>query len=145
VLAPLMAAAGDVDAEFVLTLGGGDVSLLGQLPGNVRFVEWAPLDALLENCSAIIHHGGSGTTMTAATAGIPQCVIPQGSYQHADVDVIAHRGFGIIADAGSLGTSECQTLLKDESMREAAWQVRDELLAMPAPSALVPNLLDLAG
>jgi UDP:flavonoid glycosyltransferase YjiC (YdhE family) len=143
VLAPLIAQAGSVDAEFVLTLGGGDPALLGTLPDNVRIVEWAPLDALLETCAAVIHHGGSGTSMTAVATGVPQCVLPQGSYQHADVDVIADRGVGMIADAATLGASECQTLLKDDAMRAAALQARDEMRSMPSPAELVPRLVDL--
>lgn len=143
VLAPFIAAVGGVDAEFVVTLGGGDAGLLGPLPPNVRVVEWAPLDALLETCAAVVHHGGSGTTMTAMNAGIPQCVIPQGSYQHTDVDLLERRGIGIVADPISLGAAECQTLLKDESLRDAALRARDELRAMPAPSDLVPKLVDL--
>ncbi|GAA2617479.1 DUF1205 domain-containing protein [Actinomadura fulvescens] len=144
VLAPLMAAAGAVDAEFVLTLGGGDVSLLGTLPPNVRVVEWAPLDALLETCEAVIHHGGSGTSMTAIQSGIPQCVLPQGSYQHSDVDVIAELGIGFLADAASLGAAECYTLLKDDAMRDAARRARDEMRSMPAPAEVVPRLAELA-
>ncbi|BDM71256.1 glycosyl transferase [Streptomyces nigrescens] len=144
-LSPLMTAAGGVDAEFVVTLGGGDVALLGDLPDNVRTVEWAPLDALLETCTAIIHHGGSGTTMTAIAAGIPQCVIPQGSYQHTDVGVVARLGTGIVAEAETLGARECRTLLTDEGMRKAAARAREELLTMPAPAELVPRLAALAG
>ncbi|TDC41955.1 DUF1205 domain-containing protein [Actinomadura sp. KC345] len=145
VLRPLIAAAGGVDAEFVVTLGGGDATLLGPLPDNVRTVEWAPLDALLESCAAIVHHGGSGTTMTAVAAGIPQCVLPRGSYQQTGGEVIPRRGIGLIADADSIGAAECQALLKDEGMRDAAEQAREELRSMPSPAELVPELVGFAG
>ncbi|RAY12695.1 hypothetical protein DPM19_24195 [Actinomadura craniellae] len=143
-LAPLLAAAGGVDAEFAVTLGGGDAALLGELPPNVRIVEWAPLDVLLETCSAVIHHGGSGTTMTAVAAGIPQCVLPRGSYQQTGGDLLPRRGIGIVSEPESVGVTECQTLLKDEALRDAARQARDELLSMPAPADLVARLAGLA-
>ncbi|MFG2760510.1 nucleotide disphospho-sugar-binding domain-containing protein [Streptomyces wuyuanensis] len=145
VLAPLIAAAGEVDAEFVLTLGGGDVELLGELPGNVRAVEWVPLGPLLETCSGIVHHGGSGTLLTALTLGVPQCVIPEGGYQQANAGVLVGSGAGFAVDADKLGAGECRRLLEDGELRAAAGVMREELRrTMPSPASLVPRLEELA-
>jgi UDP:flavonoid glycosyltransferase YjiC (YdhE family) len=37
---------------------------LGPLPANIRVVGWIPLDDLLPTCTAIVYHGGAGTTLT---------------------------------------------------------------------------------
>lgn len=144
-LKPLLGAVGGMDVEFVLTIGGGDLSLLGELPDNVRAEEWIPLAALLDTCEAIIHHGGSGTMLAAAAAGIPQCVLPHGDYQDASGEAIVGRGIGFSADPTSVGAAECDRLLKDEALRNAAHEVRDELRSMPAPVELVPRLVELIG
>ncbi len=145
VLAPLVAAAGEVDAEFVLTLGGGDVELLGELPRNVRTVEWVPLAPLLETCAGIVHHAGSGTLLTAMTLGVPQCVLPDGAYQRANSDLLVGSGAGFAVDAAEIGAAECRRLLEDPALRTAALGLRDELRGtMPSPAALVPRLEELA-
>ncbi|MCQ6556766.1 DUF1205 domain-containing protein [Streptomyces sp. C10-9-1] len=145
ILGPLMEAARGLEAEFVVTLGGGDPALLSDVPPNVRLVDWVPLDLLLDGCDAIIHHGGSGTMLTAAAAGLPQCVIPRGSYQQTGADLLPARGIGIVAEPGTLGAAECRTLLKDGRLRENARQVRSELLAMPTPAETVGRLVGSAG
>jgi len=38
------------------------------VPGNVRLVEFVPLNALLPTCSAVIHHGGPQTVAAALEA-----------------------------------------------------------------------------
>ncbi|WP_461073014.1 nucleotide disphospho-sugar-binding domain-containing protein, partial [Streptomyces pseudoechinosporeus] len=145
VLAPLIAAAGRVDAEFVLTLGGGDVELLGELPKNVRTVEWVPLAPLLETCAGIIHHAGSGTLLTALTLGVPQCVIPDGAYQKANTELLVGSGAGFAVAPDELGAEECRRLLEGAELRTAAEGVRDELRrTMPSPASLVPRWEELA-
>lgn len=144
VLASLMAAASRIDAEFVVTLGGGDAGLLGELPDNVRTIEWVPLAPLLETCAGIVHHAGSGTLLTAMTLGVPQCVIPDGSYQRANSDLLEGSGAGFATDAATLGAAECRRLLEDTALRTAARGLREELRAMPSPAALVPALEELA-
>ncbi|MFI2607786.1 nucleotide disphospho-sugar-binding domain-containing protein [Kitasatospora sp. NPDC018619] len=145
VLEPLLKAARGVDAEFVVTLGGGDPALLSDVPPNVRLVEWAPLDLLLDTCAAIVHHGGSGTLLTAAAAGIPQCVIPRGSYQQTGADLLPARGIGLVAEATTLGAAECRALLRDDRLRDNARQVRAELLAMPTPAETAARLAESLG
>ncbi|MEU0991310.1 nucleotide disphospho-sugar-binding domain-containing protein [Streptomyces sp. NPDC005953] len=145
-LAPLMAEAAHIDAEFVLTLGGGDVELLGELPENVRTVEWVPLAPLLETCAGIVHHAGSGTLLTAMRLGVPQCVLPDGAYQQANSAVLVGSGAGFTADATTIGAVECRRLLNDLELRTAASALRQEMVdTMPTPADLVPRLVELAG
>ncbi|MET9096671.1 nucleotide disphospho-sugar-binding domain-containing protein [Streptomyces cyaneofuscatus] len=144
VLAPLFSSVGGVDAEFVLTVGGGDVSLLGELPPNVRTLDWVPLGPLLETCSGVIHHGGSTTTTTALALGVPQCVIPNGRGPRINAEALIAWGAGIRGEAGTVGADECHELLENGKLRERAAEVAAEMAEMPAPSELVVHLTDLA-
>jgi L-noviosyl transferase len=44
---------------------------------NLRLERWLPLSYVLPGCDLVIHHGGSGTTLTAAAYGVPQLILPQ--------------------------------------------------------------------
>lgn len=46
------------------------------LPATVRHISYAPFSALLPKASALVHHGGVGTTAQGLRAGIPQLVTP---------------------------------------------------------------------
>ena len=48
----------------------------GPLPDGVLALEPVPFSRLFPRVSAVIHHGGAGTTATAARAGVPQVVVP---------------------------------------------------------------------
>lgn len=41
-----------------------------------RMVKGLPHDRLFPHMAAVVHHGGAGTTATAARAGIPQIIVP---------------------------------------------------------------------
>ena len=47
-----------------------------RLPESVRTMPYASFGQLLPHCSAIVHHGGIGTTSQALAAGIPQIIRP---------------------------------------------------------------------
>jgi UDP:flavonoid glycosyltransferase YjiC (YdhE family) len=138
-------AAARVDAEFVLALGGSDTELkaLGDLPDNVRPVGWVPLGALLATSSAVVHHGGAGTTLTAVAAGLPQIVLPQGADQFGNATAVSQRGVGFTAEPDQFGPDILNRLLTDPALRAAAGEVQRELAAMPAPAALVAQLAKL--
>lgn len=46
------------------------------LPAGAVHVPYAPFSALLPRLSALVHHGGIGTSAQALAAGIPQLVVP---------------------------------------------------------------------
>lgn len=47
-----------------------------ELPKNVKWFEYLPLDLILPYISVLIHHGGMGTLTGALAAGIPQLILP---------------------------------------------------------------------
>lgn len=144
-LGRLVSVAGDVDAEFVFALGGGDLSVLGALPPNVRAVDWTPLHALLSVSDAVVHHGGAGSTMTALATATPQFVLPQGADQYLNAATVTRSGAGTMVKAEDLDAARLAGLLADEAMASAAAAVAEEIAAQPSPADLVPTILGLAG
>jgi UDP:flavonoid glycosyltransferase YjiC (YdhE family) len=136
----IVAAAGDLDAEFVVALGSADTSELGELPDNVRMVGWMPLGALLPSCAAAVHHGGAGTTLTVLDAGVPQLVLPNGADRHINAQAVAERGAGMVGTDDDVDADLLGELLRDEKLRERAAEVRAEMSALPSPADLVPRL-----
>ena len=63
-------------------LAGLSVDRLGpSLPPGLLGVGRTPHDLLLPRCSAVVHHGGAGTTAAALRAGVPQVVVPHAADQ----------------------------------------------------------------
>ncbi|MFD1326083.1 glycosyltransferase, partial [Micromonospora sonneratiae] len=54
--------------------------------------------ALFGRVAAVVHHGGQGTTMTAARAGAPQVVVPQAADQPYWAGRVAGLGIGAAHD-----------------------------------------------
>ncbi|GAA3990756.1 DUF1205 domain-containing protein [Thermobifida alba] len=138
----------DVDCEVVVTATEHDAALLGKLPPDVRVVPRLPIQALLPHCDAVVHHGGSGSTLTSLWAGVPQLVTTFAAEQAATGTRTAATGAAIHlpghhADSAAIGAS-VTALLSDRSYRSAAERLRGELAERPAPSALVTELEELA-
>jgi UDP:flavonoid glycosyltransferase YjiC (YdhE family) len=145
-LSGLLASAAGVDAEFVLALGeDADLAALGRLPANVRPVGWTPLHPLLASCAAVVHHGGSGTTMTALSAGVPQLVLPHGADQFVNADLVARHGVGRQSEPEEVDSEVLSAVLRDRSVRDAAAATARRMSELPAPVDLVDRLVGLAG
>ena len=145
-VAPLLAAAAEVDADFLLAFGdGADTDALGPLPANARPIGWVPLYPLLARCAAIVHHGGSNTTLTALAAGVPQLVLPHAGGQFLHAGLVATHGLGMRREPGDVDPDTLTELLRDGPFRIAARAGADQVRAQPTPAALVPQIEALAG
>lgn len=141
----LLAAAAEVDADFLLAFGDGvDTDAMGTLPANTRPIGWVPMYPLLAHCAAVVHHGGSGTTLTSLAAGVPQLVLPHATDQFLNAEVVATHGLGLRREPGDVDQDTLAELLGDDRLRVAARAAADQMRAQPAPSALVPRLAALA-
>ncbi|RKT19332.1 UDP:flavonoid glycosyltransferase YjiC (YdhE family) [Streptomyces sp. 1114.5] len=140
----VIAAAADTDADFVLATGDLDLATLGTLPDNVHAHGWVPWRALLDTCTAAIHHGGSGTALAALDAGIPQLALPDGSDRHINAHAVRDRGAGLSATAEEIGPALLDRLLTDTALARTAREVSAEIARMPSPTTVAKQLTALA-
>jgi UDP:flavonoid glycosyltransferase YjiC (YdhE family) len=136
----VVAAAEDLDAEIVLATGDTDLAALGPLPPNVRAPGWVPWSALLATSDAAVHHGGSGTTLAALGAGVPQLLLPDGSDRHLNAEAVVARGAGHRATEEEITADRITAVLTDEKVRAAAAETAREIAGMPSPAEFAAGL-----
>ncbi|AIG79817.1 Hypothetical protein AJAP_35050 [Amycolatopsis japonica] len=139
-----------LDADVIVAAGPTvDPASLGEVPGNVRVESWVPQVELLPHVDLVVHHGGSGTTMGAFGAGLPQLVLPQGADQFTNAEAVVAAGVGaqlIGAEAvEDVIFEQARKLLADEAVRGAARRLADEVAAMPSPAEVAQRLPEFAG
>jgi UDP:flavonoid glycosyltransferase YjiC (YdhE family) len=138
------------DVDVLVTVGPeGDPSLLGELPDNVHVERFVAQSQVLPLVDLIVHHGGTGTVLSALECGLPQLVLPQGADQFANADILTSIGAArsLSADAqqpGAIG-GDVTALLGNSPERQVAGLVQAEIAAMPSPAEVIPALEELAG
>jgi len=150
VIGDIAAATGRVDGrETVVLLDEEHHAAVGALPRGVRLHAPLPLDLVLRGCTAVVHHGGSGSTLTSATHRVPQVVLPPQQPQLAAAGRrVAAAGVGrALTEAdGDLGKAVAAALDEvtgEPSFGRAAALAGEQIAAMPAPASLVPLLTEL--
>ncbi len=142
-------AVADLDVEVVATFNAEQARSARPVPANVRLVDFVPLQALLPSCSALIHHGGTGSFGTALVHGVPQLIVPHGYWDTTPkANFLAERGAGLhlpVDEFSADAMREALThLVKDSSFRTGAAAVQAENQARPSPNDLVPALEKIA-
>jgi glycosyltransferase len=113
-----------------------------------------PLQLVLPYCDLLVHQGGDGTALTAATLGVPQLAITR----KPDAELVGARiaavGIGKhlrYQELKACGEPELvvrhavRGLLTGKSWRAAASWLRAEIERLPAPADIEPELAALAG
>ncbi|MFK8849435.1 nucleotide disphospho-sugar-binding domain-containing protein [Streptomyces sp. Ac-502] len=127
-----------------MALGDADPAALGELPANVRAEGRLPLTALREVCTAMIHHGGNGTTLAGLGAGVRHLVLPGGADDFEVTRILRARGAALVSTPDPVDAALLRRLLADDKMLAVAAEIRAETAALPSPAALVPRLEKLA-
>ena len=139
----VVAAAEGADLDVVLVRPDREVTRR-PLPRNVRTVDWLPFADVFPHVAGVVHHGGSGTVLTALAAGLPQLVVPGPGDRALHARLVAERGAGLGLPLDRLATSSLERLVGDTALRAAAREVAAEIAAMPHPRELVGPLAELA-
>jgi rhamnosyltransferase subunit B len=110
--------------------------LPGTLPETVRAFEYVPFSAVLPRASAIVHHGGIGTTAQALAAGIPQLVVPFAFDQPDNAARVRRLGVGDYLRPGSYTAARAArtlaALLASPSVRVSCERLSRSLKASDA-------------
>lgn len=80
--------------------------------------------ALFPRLAAVVHHGGAGTTHTAARAGAPQVLVPQVADQPYFASRVAALGVGVAHEDGVPTTASLTAALKVVLAPEVALRAR---------------------
>ncbi|MFF3916346.1 nucleotide disphospho-sugar-binding domain-containing protein [Streptomyces sp. NPDC001852] len=137
------------EVEAVVTVRRRYHDVLGPIPANVRLVEPLPLTLLLDSCSAVVHHGGAGTAMTASFFGLPQLVLPQLADQFWYGERVTEAGAGLFLhdpaeqDDPARVRTAVRELLAEPRYAKAAAELRAEMAGMPSPARVVRDLEQL--
>lgn len=78
----------------IIDRGWGDLGTYPDIPDNVYLLQDCPHDWLFPQCSAVVHHGGAGTTATGLRAGCPTTIVPFFGDQIFWGDRIHKKGLG---------------------------------------------------
>ena len=100
-----------------------------ELPGCVQTAGYAPFGKLLPRCTAIVHHGGIGTTSQALAAGIPQVIRPHAFDQFDNATRVETLGCGSWLRRERDLESSLRKLLSDGKHRHRCAEVAGRLRA----------------
>lgn len=119
-------------------------------PSNLYITGYVSYDLLFPHIKAAVHHGGSGTTHTAAVYGLPQLILPKAFDQYDWAERIRALGLGPRGfpmnklTAGKLETT-LKELTQNSSFRENAAAIRKQILERDGNRLTVEYLLEISG
>lgn len=140
----------DLPIRVLMTTGGDGGVPVDPVPANAHVERWWPQADVMPAASAVVGHGGFGTTMLALAAGVPQVVAPLfASDQVANAERVAGVGAGIQLPAGPAAVPDVPValtrVLADSELRARAGAVAVAVAALPDVTSCVPILEGLAG
>jgi hypothetical protein len=148
-LGDVLAGMSGLDVRILVTVGPHvDPDVLGGAPEQVAVEKYVPQGAVLERCAAVVCHGGAGTVLGTAAAGVPMVCLPQAADQFRSAEGVAGSGVGLVLHPDQVTadsvTEAVRTVLGDPRHRSAAERVRDEIAAMPSPDEVAGQLEGVA-
>jgi vancomycin aglycone glucosyltransferase len=112
-----------VGRRAIISRGWADLSA-GENEPDCLIVGEVNLQALFPRVTAVVHHGGAGTTTLAALAGASQVVVPQIYDQHYWAHRIHHLGIGVAHAPGAPTPDSLTSALRLALQPEVAARAR---------------------
>ena len=101
-------------------------------------------DRVVPTADVVVHHGGTGTSLVALWAGVPQVVLPQDSDQFANASALVRLGVAVApsdaGDAEAVAAAAVRIAGRDSPEHVAAARMAATIAAMPAPAEVAGEL-----
>lgn len=139
-------AVADLPVRVLLTVGhDANLEVFAEAPPNVRIERWVQQAEVLSHASAVVCHGGAGSTLGALAAGLPIVVVPLFADHPYNAQRVAAVGAGVAAapDARDIRDG-ISRVLETDSYRAAAQRLAGEMRSSPSTDAAVETLAALA-
>lgn len=107
----------------IISRGWADLQLIDQASDCIAIGD-VNQQALFPRVAAVVHHGGAGTTVTAALSGTPQVVVPMFGDQPFWGSRVRELGIGTAVPIGDLSIDRVATALRTVSERAVAERAR---------------------
>ena len=119
------------------------------LPSNFFVIDDTPHDWLFPRMSIVIHHGGSGTTHSAARAGVPSVVLPFAADQFFWAEQLRRLGIapvtGSVRRLTAVGLSRSIAAAGTSELRDRASAVSARMLTEDGLGLAVEKVHALLG
>jgi UDP:flavonoid glycosyltransferase YjiC (YdhE family) len=148
VLQNILAAAEGMDVELVVTTGPAVDPAGFRVPANATVHRYIPHNEVMPTCSAVVGHGGHGTTFRALAHGLPMLILPISPLtdQPTIGKTVAEAGAGKVLRKTAHPRQirgALDELLRSESYRTAAATLGARIRATDGASAAADQLLTL--
>ena len=146
-----IAAVAELPVRALVTLGeAGDPEILGPLPANVHVERYWPQHGILPHASAMVGHGGFGTTIAGLASGVPMVVVPLFALdQHYNAAAVTRAGAGISLAGGPAAMGELsfalERVLADQTYGAGARTVAAHIARLPDAARCVAVLAEIVG
>jgi MGT family glycosyltransferase len=139
-------AVAELAVRVLLTVGHDtDLDAFGATPANVRVESWVPQADALDVATAVVCHGGSGSTLGALPAGLPLVVVPLFADQPDNARRVEEVGAGVAVQPDASAIREAlRAVLEQVSYRDTVPRVAAELRSQASADAAVELLAEHA-
>jgi zeaxanthin glucosyltransferase len=143
-------AADGLDAQLVLSLGGGPLtpSSIKSLPTDAVCIRYVPQLEILERTAVTLTHGGLNTILESLAAGVPMVIVPIGADQPGNAMRVQIAGAGLLVRRNAITAprlrAAIQRVLNDPCFGKAAQRLRmtiDHGAALRTAADIVENSL----
>ncbi|MET3084628.1 glycosyltransferase [Priestia megaterium] len=132
----------------IINTGGSGMNQTEEIAEDILFVKDIPHEWLFPKMSAVVHHGGAGTTAEGLRAGVPSIIVPYGNDQFAWGRKIHELGAGakaiprkeLTAEKLSAAISYTQVNEIQSKAQEIGKQIRAEKGAEKAAQVIINTL-----
>jgi UDP:flavonoid glycosyltransferase YjiC (YdhE family) len=139
-------AVADLPVRVLLTVGdGANLDAFAATPPNVHVERWVPQAEVLPRATAVVCHGGSGSTLGALAAGLPIVLVPLFADQPHNAQRVAAVGAGVVVAPEPRAIRDgVSRVLANECYAAASEGLAAEMRLNPPTDAAVEMLAVLA-